>query len=567
MMGDKATRELPASLRGQFGSTAAALEHALQLGQIGDEHFTKLRVLRNEKGLGTFADWMDRIAAGELPPVPPRPQGVERNVVLTLWDYSVPTGFPHDTTTTNKWNPTVNAYGPIYSPDWAAGALAVVDPSSNERYMLDVPLPNEADRAKLPIFSEEEVFYDSLYWGTETKGAGYRRDPMNSGPSMMDTKGRTWFTMPTRLHIPDYCTATSNNPFAKNYPLVDVSLKRVRNQIAGLDYWDPATGKFTSIDTCFGGGHTAFANDKDETIYVTARGVQGLGWVKTRVWDQTHDMEKSQGWCPAIIDYNGDGKVGAFTRPNEPPDPELDRLLPGPTGYIIQVNPVDGSVWFSVLNTPGFIVRMVVGANPPSTCRTEVYETPFDMKDRAKWDYYGPRGIDFDSKGVVWTSMSNSGQLASFDRSKCKVLNGPKATGQHCPEGWSFVTVPGPKFPGTDITVDHAYNSWVDRENTLGFGKDVSIICGTGSTSFKAYNPETKQWITMRLPYPMGGLYTRSLEGRIDDPKAGWKGRGLWGANEARVQYLAEWDKFDKDIRNKTPFVVHFQLRPDPLAK
>jgi hypothetical protein len=71
----------------------------------------------------------------------------------------------------------------------------------------------------------------------------------------------------------------------------------------------------------------------------------------------------------------------------------------------------------------------------------------------------------------------------------------------------------------------------------------------------------------LRVPYPMG-FYTRSLEGRIDDPKAGWKGRGLWGANESRAQWLAEGDKFDKDyIHDKTPFAVHFQVRPDPLAK
>ena len=448
MMGDKGTRELPASLRAQFPTTKDALVRALELGQIGDEHFTKLKALRSDRGLDSFADWMDRIAAGELPPTPARPQGVERNAVLTVWDFSVPTGFPHDTTTTNKWKPSTNAYGPIYSPDWAAGALAVLDPSTNENYMLDVPLPNEADRAKLKQFSEHEVAYDSLYWKEETKGAGYRNDPMNSGPSMMDSKGRTWFTIPTRLNIPSYCKEGANNPFAKNYPLEDVkNAGQVRRLIAGVDYYDPKTGKFTSVDTCFGGGHTAFGNDKDETLYVTARGVQGLGWVNTRVWDQTHDMEKSQGWCPAIIDYNGDGKVGAFTKPNEPADPELDRLLPGPTGYIIMVNPVDGSVWYSVLSgVPGFIVRMETGSNPPETCRTEVYEPPFDPKDHAKQDYYAPRGIDFDSKGVVWTALSASGQLASFDRTKCKVKNGPTATGQHCPEGWTIHPVPGPTF-------------------------------------------------------------------------------------------------------------------------
>ena len=46
-------------------------------------------------------------------------------------------------------------------------------------------------------------------------------------------------------------------------------------------------------------------------------------------------------------------------------------------------------------------------------------------------------------------------QLASFDRSKCKVLNGPTATGQHCPEGWTMYPVPGPQFKGTDVIADY----------------------------------------------------------------------------------------------------------------
>jgi hypothetical protein len=98
-------------------------------------------------------------------------------------------------------------------------------------------------------------------------------------------------------------------------------------------------------------------------------------------------------------------------------------------------------------------------------------------------------------------------------------------------------------------------------------GKNASIVSGTGSDSYVAYIPETKKWLILRVPYPMG-FYTRSLEGRIDDPNAGWKGRGLWGANETRNPWEAEGDKFDHDyFHDKTPFVVHFQVRPDPLAK
>jgi hypothetical protein len=482
---------------------------------------------------------------------------VERNVVLTIWDFSVPVGFPHDVTSTMRQKPTANAYGPIYSPDWSAGAVAAVDPVTNETFMAPVPLRNESDRKIFPTHTIQRVDYPSPYWGS----AVVRTDPVNPGPMMMDSKGRMWFNVQTRLDVPAFCKEGSSNPFAKNYPMKDVSLADVRHLAAGMDYYDPKTGKFGIIDLCFGGSHEDFGHDKDETLYITARGVNGLGWVKTRVWDETHDAEKSQGWCPAVLDYNGDGKTGPFTRPNEPPDPKLDRLLGGPTGYMIGANPVDDSVWYQVLDVPGRIVRMTIGDNPPATCKTEVYEAPFDFKNQAKQDYYSPNGIDFDSSGLAWIALAGSGQLASFDRSKCKVLNGPTATGQHCPEGWTMYQVPGPKFKETNVTADYFYNSWVDRYGTFGLGKNISVVCGTGSDSMIAFLPATKQWVRLRVPYPMG-LYTRSVEGRIDDPNAGWKGRGLWASNESRVPWQEEGEK-----GSRVPFMVHFQIRPDPLAK
>jgi hypothetical protein len=45
----------------------------------------------------------------------------------------------------------------------------------------------------------------------------------------------------------------------------------------------------------------------------------GFAWFKTRVWEETHDAEKANGWCPGIIDYNGDGKIGPYTRPTSQP--------------------------------------------------------------------------------------------------------------------------------------------------------------------------------------------------------------------------------------------------------
>jgi hypothetical protein len=173
---------------------------------------------------------------------------------------------------------------------------------------------------------------------------------------------------------------------------------------------------------------------------------------------------------------------------------------------------------------------------------------------------YSPEGIDVDTDGVVWTALAGTNQLASFDRRKCKVFNGPTATGQHCPEGWTLYPVPGPTFKGGTVPADFFYYNWVDRFNTFGLGDNVPVITGTFSDSLIVFDPKTKKLATLRVPYPLG-FYTRFVDGRIDDPKAGWKGRGLWSSDDTRVSSHNEGGK------GATSYVAHFQLRPDPLAK
>ena len=74
----------------------------------GLNNFGRSRVLK------MFADWTDRIKAGELPPAPQRPQGIERNVVITQWDWADPKAYLHDVVSTDRRNPRVNANGPVY---------------------------------------------------------------------------------------------------------------------------------------------------------------------------------------------------------------------------------------------------------------------------------------------------------------------------------------------------------------------------------------------------------------------------------------------------------------------
>ncbi|MBI3047081.1 MAG: carboxypeptidase regulatory-like domain-containing protein, partial [Acidobacteria bacterium] len=68
------------------------------------------------------------------------------------------------------------------------------------------------------------------------------------------------------------------------------------------------------------------------------------------------------------------------------------------------------------------------------------------------------------------------------------------------------------------------------------------------------------RWVVLRVPYPMG-FYTKWLDGRIDNPNAGWKGRGLWSTVSSRTPFHMETGK------GTPPVAMRFQLRPDPLAR
>jgi hypothetical protein len=151
--------------------------------------------------------------------------------------------------------------------------------------------------------------------------------------------------------------------------------------------------------------------------------------------------------------------------------------------------------------------------------------------------------------------------MASFDRRKCRgALNGPTATGQHCPEGWTFYAEPLPQLGNVKSSGsgEGSYYTWVDQFNTLGLGANVPI--NTGNQSEGLLVLKDGKWVVLRVPYPMG-FYTKWLDGRIDDPNTGWKGRGLWASISTRAPFHMEGGK------GQTSKAIKFQLRPDPLAR
>src|SRR4029453_10016784 len=252
-----------------------------------------------------------------------------------------------------------------------------------------------------------------------------------------------------------FCQQGSDHPSAKAFPIAQSGRQ--------MQMYDPKTKQVTTIDTCFGTHHLNF--DGKDILWFTGGGPVE-GWFNTRVYDETKDEKKAQGWTVFVLDTNGNGKRDEYVEPDAPIDPAKDKRINAPF-YGVAPSPIDNSIWGSVLGMPGALVRLTLGSNPPSTALSEIYEVPWN-NPKAPAQGFAPRGMDVDSNGVVWTVLS-SGHHASFDRRKCKApLNGPTATGQHCPEGWTLYVTPGPKFKGvTDETnSDMLYYNWVDQFDT-----------------------------------------------------------------------------------------------------
>ena len=187
-----------------------------------------------------------------------------------------------------------------------------------------------------------------------------------------------------------------------------------------------------------------FAEDENNTLW-TSGGGQVVGWLNTRMFDETGDEEASQGWTALILDTNGNGTRDAYVEPDQALDPTRDKRIVA--GFYSVAPAPDGSVWATSLGYPGAVVRLDPGSNPPETALAELYELPLDASG-APVEGFSPRGGDVDRNGVMWAALA-SGHMASFDRSKCTgPLNGPTATGQHCPEGWTFYQEPLPQIQG-----------------------------------------------------------------------------------------------------------------------
>src|ERR1700686_1140248 len=329
--GTLATRTIPAA----FGTSSKdAWMQRIQAGQAGELMVNIIAGQLQAAPLGYLADWTDRIAKGELPhATPKRPEGLERNVVVTTMDWSDEKHYLHDLISTDKRNPPVNAGGPLYGqPEYSMDYFPVLDLKTNTATLLKAPVRDENMKEMLGPghAAMEKPLGPSAYWGEEKIWTAH----FNNHNATIDDKGRIWMTAAFRdqKNEPDFCKQGSSHPSAKLFPLSESQRM--------LIVYDPKTKKFDFVDTCFTTHHLNF--DKNGVLWTSSGGGGGVvGWVDTKKWDETHDAAKSQGWTAMVVDTKGDGKRGEYTEPNQPPDPSKYCRL-GQVFYAVSVNKADG---------------------------------------------------------------------------------------------------------------------------------------------------------------------------------------------------------------------------------
>ena len=447
----------------------------------------------------TLADWSSRIAAGEVPPAPPRPTGVERNVVITQWAWGQELSYIHDNVSTDKRDPTLYPDGRVWGIDIGQSYLWALDPVTHTVTSHEVPMRDGP--------------------GRDPSRMGRIQGNTSSHNPMLDDQGKVWLT--TRMR-------GRETPAWAHDVVVDTAGGSARQLSARdmgsgrqLGYFDTASEEFVLIDTVYGTHHLQFDS-------------QGRLWT-------SGDRSRLGMLDPSKLDPQRPAETEAAAQTAWTKiDPQTGRSVMG-GGYGIIVNPADDTIWRA--GYPGIF------GQPPLPDLIGNRIDMFDPQTKAYEQYvlpppaYGPRGIDATTDGTLWFG-TGSGHLGRFD---------PQT------EEFTYWETPGPKIRGTDEgtgSADFHYYIWVDQFDTFGLGTDRVILTGTNSDSLLVFDPATEEFTMIRIPYPLG-TFTRGLDGRIDDPDAGWKGRGLWVSNNTDGLLHTE---------NRMGYISQIQLRPDPLA-
>ncbi len=194
---------------GEFKNSEDMWERRVQSGQAMTNMALTLGRLGPERAYKMFADWTDRIAAGEIPSdKPERPKGIERNVVITSWEWGKHGLYLHDEVST----------------DSATRRSMLTDRSTDRRkkarirYRCSIPSRTRPWLIKEPFKDPEtpSAADDPMGPVGVLRRRGDLGWPHSIHNPMMDEKGRLWLTARIRrAPNPAACKEGSDLPSAQ----------------------------------------------------------------------------------------------------------------------------------------------------------------------------------------------------------------------------------------------------------------------------------------------------------------------------------------------------------------
>ena len=347
-----------------------------------------------ERSLKAYADWTERVAKGDVPPAPSRPSGVERNLVVTLWDVGDDHSFMHDEISTDKNHPTVNANGRVYAVSAGHGQLVVLDPNENSTVALDIPTREAKEKVPSRFPAPNRP---SLHWGNEHLWANPPYDPADPHNPMLDSKGRVWMTSKIRSNAdPSWCSDATNK-FADWFPLAQqrpagVVLRSEDEQVHAdrhvLQHASSAVRHRSQRDGVFQRADRSDVRlDRHEGVRPDAGRAESGGLVRPGARHQRRRqdhqaVEHAGGTRRRFSDVSGRHawRAGRAAAPlaGAPGAPagrgarrtprrsirSLDTMV-SYSMYAVIPSPVDDTVWGVSERFPGILIRLQRGSNPP----------------------------------------------------------------------------------------------------------------------------------------------------------------------------------------------------------
>ena len=182
----------------------------------------------------------------------------------------------------------------------------------------------------------------SPYWGNER----IWDTRVNNHNSMFGRDGRLWLAASVRgTDNPAFCKAGSTHPSAQGVP----DGARGPAPVGPRSEDDEVQLRRHLL---LGTHHLQFGYDANDTLW-TSGGGPVVGWLNTKMFDETGDAAASQGWTALVLDTNGNGKRDDYVEPDQPVDPDQGQAHQLAGFYAVMPNPADGSIWGATLGDPG----------------------------------------------------------------------------------------------------------------------------------------------------------------------------------------------------------------------